>query len=80
METQGLTKATLRKNTDSGKRESCKATRNQGRRKFQKGGWMYFKKEGMLRTKCFRRPGEVRTGKGILSLAIMRPWRQKQGL
>jgi len=64
---------TLIKNTDTGKRESCKATRNQGRRKFQKGGWDAFQKGGYDQSKFYRRPSVIRTEKGSFNLAIMRP-------
>lgn len=43
-----------------------------------------FKKEGIVRTRWYRRPHEIRTEKGSFSLAVMRPlgiktgiWRQK---
>lgn len=70
---------TLIKNTDSGKRESCKATRNQGRRKFQKGGWDAFQKGGYDQ-KCYRRPSEIRTEKGSFNLAIMGPLEIEAGI
>lgn len=41
---------------------------------------MSFKKEGMVRTKCYRRPSEIRTEKGSFNLAIMRPLEIEAGI
>lgn len=34
---------------------------------------MNFQKEGMVRTRCYRRPSEIRTEQSSFSLAITRP-------
>ena len=50
-------KRTLRKNNQRvGKERIVEPLENQGRRKFQKGSGRSFKKEGMIRTKYYRRP------------------------
>lgn len=41
---------------------------------------MSFKKEGTVRTKCYRRPSEIRTEKGSFNLAIMRPLEIEAGI
>lgn len=70
----------LRKKQPEGrKRESAMSLEIKGENLRMKVG-MNFKKEGMVRIRCYRRPSEIKTERGSLSLAIMRSLGTEAGI
>lgn len=77
METEGLTKDTKKKQSDGGKKRKLEIKEVEISRKDLV---MSFRKEGMVRTKGYRRPSEIRTEKGSFNLAIMRSLEIQAGI
>lgn len=68
-----------KKQPEGGKRESAMSLEIKGENLRMEVG-MNFKKEGMVRIGCYRRPSEIRTERGSFSLAIMRSLGTEAGI
>lgn len=68
-----------KKQPEGGKRESAMSLEIKGEHLRMEVG-MNFKKEGMIRIGCYRRPSEIRTERGSFSLEIMRSLETEAGI